>query len=148
MHPQAMVNLFAKLAKPRLWELFKLKSAEHIYDPTPGRVPAKFVHDGREILLNKFPTSLQPYKDIHRFVADERVMTYVVDPGLLPIVKSLLLDVRGQKLLVTRKVGPKNGESPDAAVAHVDGFGLRIVATSDADTRETSVLWECLYGVE
>jgi len=142
-----MVDLFAKLAKPRLWELLKLKSTEHIYDPTPARPPAKYVDGAREIVLNKFPTGVQPYKNIQRFVADQRVMTYVIDPGLLPIVKSLLLDARGQRLLVTRKVGPKVGEPADAAVAHLVGFGLRILLDMDRATDETRVTWECLYGV-
>ena len=143
-----MVDFFAKLAKPRLWELLKLKSTEHIYDPTPARPPSASIQNGRSIVLNKFPTSIQPYKDIHRFVADQRVMTYVIDPGLIPIVKSLLLDTRGQRLLVTRRVGPKAGEAPDTPVGHLDGFGLRIVSDFDAKANETRITWECLYGVD
>jgi len=145
MHPQAMADLFAKLAEPRLMELLKLRSVQHVYDPTPGRAPAKF-HDGtREVAVDKMVKAVQPYKDIERFVSDERVMTYIVDPGLVPIVKSISLDIRGRRLLVTRRVASKS--LTEAAVAHLEGFGLRVVLSFDENGQETHVAWECLYGV-
>jgi hypothetical protein len=147
MNPQAMADLFAKLAKPRLMDLLRLKSVEHIYDPTPGRAPAKFLHKGREISLDKLQKTSQPYKDIHRFVSEDRVQAFILDPGLLPAVKSILIDVRGRRLLATRKVGPKEA-AENAAVSHLDGFGMRIVLRLDPSTNECTLGWECLYGVE
>jgi hypothetical protein len=146
MQAQAMADLFAELAQPRLMELLKLKSARHAYDPEPARAPAKSLHEGREILLSKLIQTAQPYKNIERFVSDERVMAYIVDPGLIPIVKSILLDARGRRLLVSRKVAP--GADGEGAVAHVDGFGIRIVVQIDAASQEARVTWECLYGVD
>ncbi len=140
-----MVDLFAELAQPRLLELLRLKSAEHIYDPEPARAPAKSLHDGHEITL-KLIQSVQPYKHIERFVSDERVMTYIVDPGLIPVVKSILLDVRGRRWLLTRKVAPAPREKADA-VAHLAGFGMCIVLNFDAASQETKLTWECVYGV-
>jgi len=144
MNPQAMVDLFARLAKPRLMGLLRLNSIEHIYDPMPGRAPAKVLHQGREISLKLHKTS-QPYKDILRFVSEDRVQAYILDPGLLPAVKAILTDVRGRRLLVTRKVGPKDALEK-AAVGYLDGFGMRIVLQLDESDYQLG--WECLYGVE
>ncbi len=140
-----MVDLFAELAQPRLIELLKLKSAAHVYDPEPARAPAKSLLDGREITL-KLIQAGQPYKNIERFVSDERVMTFIVDPGLIPVVKSILLDVRGRRWLVSRRVAPGPREKADA-VAHLAGFGMRIVLNFEVATQETKLTWECLYGV-
>ena len=145
MNPQAMVDWFAQLAKPRLMELLKLKSVEHLYDPTPGRAPSKFLHNGAEISLDKLWKTMQPYRDIDRFVSSERVQQYVIDPGLVPLVKSILVDTRGRRLLVTRKVAPK--DAGESAVAHLDRFGMRILARYDPGLNETQIVWECLYGV-
>jgi hypothetical protein len=139
-----MADLFAKLAKPRLMGLLRLSSVEHIYDPTPGRAPAKFLYRSREISLGKLHKTTQPYRDIERFVSEEKVQSYILDPGLLPAVKSILTDVRGRRLLVTRKVAPKDDEER-AAVGHFDGFGMRVVLVDRGD--EWHVTWECLYGV-
>jgi hypothetical protein len=144
-HFQEMADLFAALAAPRLHELLKLKSAEHVYDPQAARAPATSVVHGREIAVDKWIHTTQPYRNIERFVADERVMTYIVDPGLIPLVKALLLDVRGRRWLVTRKLAPR--DPAENASAHLDGFGIRIALKFDAATQETQVLWECLYGV-
>ena len=144
MNPQAIADFFAKMAKPRLLGLLKLKSIEHMYDPMPGRAPAKFVYQGREISLKLHKTT-QPYKDILRFVSEERVQAFILDPGLLPAVKAILTDVRGRRLLVTRKVGPKELEK--GAVGHLDGFGMRVVLQM-VPGDEWHVTWECLYGVE
>jgi hypothetical protein len=146
VHAQAMVDLFAELAKPRLMELLKLKSAQHVYDPEPARAPSKSLHEGREIVLSKLVKTAQPYKNIERFVADERVMTYIIDPGLVPIVKSILLDARGRRLLVTRRVA--SAADQEGAVAHLDGFGMRILLQIDSASQEAQVIWECVYGVD
>ena len=57
-----MADLFAKLAKPRLMALLRLSSVEHLYDPTPGREPATFLYQGREISLGKLLQTTQPHK--------------------------------------------------------------------------------------
>lgn len=140
-----MAEWIVKMAKPRLMDLLKLKSVEHVYDPTPGRAPAKSVYQGREILLDKLHQTSQPYRDLQRFVSEEKVQGYILDPGLIPLVKSILTDVRGRRLLVTRKVAPKDA-SENAAVGHLDGFGMRVVLRVDRN-EEWQVTWECLYGV-
>ncbi len=145
MSPQALAELFAKVAKPRLLDLLKLKSVEHVYDPTPGRAPASFLYQGREISLKLHKTT-QPYKDVLRFVSAEKVQAYILDPGLLPAVKSILTDVRGRRVLVTRRVGPKDG-AENAGVGHLDGFGMRLVVQVDS-IDEWQLTWECLYGVQ
>jgi hypothetical protein len=139
-----MADLFAKLAKPRLLDLLRLKSVEHIYDPTLGRAPSKFVHQGVEISLKLHKTT-QPYRDIQRFLSEEKMQSYILDPGLLPVVKSILTDVRGRRVLVTRKVAPKDALE-NGAVGHLDGFGMRVVLLVDFGD-EWQVTWECLYGV-
>lgn len=150
MNAETMADLFAKLAKPRLMDLLRLRSVEHVYDPTPGRAPAKFVHQGAEISLDKLHKTTQPYRDIQRFLSEEKVQSYILDPGLLPAVKSILTDVRGRRVLVTRKVAPKDLLEKDAlenaAVGHLDGFGMRVVLQVDPSD-EWQVTWECLYGV-
>jgi len=145
-----MADWFAKLARPRLMDLLRLKSVEHIYDPTPGRAPSKFVHQGREISVDKLQKTTQPYREIQRFLSAEKVQSYILDPGLLPAVKSILTDVRGRRVLVTRRVAPKDLLGKDAlenaAVGHLDGFGMRVVVGVDSG-EEWHVTWECLYGV-
>jgi hypothetical protein len=144
--PQAIVDRFARLAQPRLFELLKLTDVQHVYDPERGRAPAKSWHEGREIVLDKTVRTVQPYKNIERFLSEDRVMTYIIDPGLIPIAKSIVLNARGRKLLVTRKVASAGGVEP--IVAHLDGVGVRILQQVDRLTEETLVIWECLYGVE
>jgi hypothetical protein len=145
MLPQEMVDLFAELAQPRLLELLKLK-VPHVYDPAPGRPPARVLAEGHDIALDKLKKTTQPYKNIERFVSSERVMNYIIDPGLIPIVKAILLDVRGRRLLATRKLAPLKGEA-EGAMAHLSGFGMRIVLHADPNTGEWQVTWECFYGV-
>ncbi len=142
-----MVNLFAQLAKRRLPELLKLKSAEHIYDPVAGKQPGKFIvytgnDGGKEVVIDKVKKTVQPYVAIERFVAEERIQSYIIDPGLLPIVKAILTDARGCRFLYTRKLSG----APDI-FADVDGFGLRITLSENPRTQETELTWECLYGV-
>jgi hypothetical protein len=143
MTQQAMVDLFAKLAQPRLMELLKLK-ARHIYETTPGNANSKLVIDGHEVQF-KLVTTAQPYKDIERFVAGDKVMGFVVSPGILPIVKAISMDLRGKTMLVTRRVQDRDGEQ--GVVAHLDHFGVRIMLSFDSVRNETAVVWEALYGV-
>jgi hypothetical protein len=143
MTEQKMVNLFAKLAQPRLMELLRLK-VKHVYEVTPGSANSKLVIDGHEIQF-KLVRAAQPYKDIERFVADDKVMGFVIGPGVLPIVKAISTDLRGKTMLATRRIQDRDGEK--GVVAHLDTFGGRVVMSFDADHNETEVVWEALYGV-
>ncbi len=64
---QHIVDLFAKVAKPRLMDLLKLK-VRHVYETTPGNAESTVVIDGNEIRFKSIRTA-QPYKDTERFVA-------------------------------------------------------------------------------
>jgi hypothetical protein len=70
---------------------------------------------------------------------------------LLPAVKAILTDVRGRRVLVTRRVGPRITSGKDTAenagVGHLDGFGMRLVVQVDSSD-EWQLTWECLYGVQ
>ncbi len=142
MDAQEIVNYFAQLAKPRLLELLRLK-ALHVYDPTPGHAGSKCMTEAGEVEV-QLTSSAQPYKDIERFLAEDKVMGYVITPGLLPLAKAISLDVRGRRFLVTRRVA---GDAGADAVGHADGLGLRIRMSFDPEANETKLLWECLYGV-
>jgi hypothetical protein len=101
--------------------------------------------DGHKVILDKFKRASQPYRGIERFLADEKVMEYIVGPGLLPVVMALLKDSLGKKLLVTRRVAARDDDK--GVVGHLDGFGVRIIMYFDEATGETIVEWNCLYGV-
>ena len=137
------MDLFAKAAVPRLLDLLKLK-IRHIYEATPGTAESTIVIDGNEIRF-KLVRSAQPYKDIERFVAEDKIIGFVVNPGLLPIVKAISMDIRGRKMLVTRRIRARDDD--EGAVAQVDHFGIRIVMYFDPVRSETQVVWEALYGV-
>ena len=143
MEDQATVDHLARLAKPRLMDLLKLK-VEHIYDPAPGNASSTIILEGYEIRLKHLRTT-QPYKDINRFLVDEKVIGYIVNPGVLPIAKAISLDIRGRRHLVTRKL--ESQAAIQGAVAHMDGFGVSIMMFLDPDAGETQIVWECLYGV-
>jgi hypothetical protein len=145
MNPQEMADFFARLAKPRLTELLKLRNVELLYDGTPGRAQDSFFHQGKAIPL-KLQKSTQPYKDIHRFLGLEKVQDFILDPGLLPAVKAIKTDIRGREFLMTRKVARKD-EAEKGPVGHLDGFGMRVLLQLDFNTQEWHVIWECLYGV-
>jgi hypothetical protein len=140
---QQMVDLFARVAKPRLMDLLKLK-VRHVYETTPGDVNSKLVIDSNHIRF-KSVRSAQPYRDIERFVAEDKVIGFVVNPGLLPIVKAISMDVRGRKMLVTRRIRARDEDK--GVVAQLDHFGVRIVMSFDSVRNETQVDWEALYGV-
>jgi hypothetical protein len=140
---QEIVDVFAKAAKPRLMDLLKLK-VRHVYETTPGDANSKILIDGSEVVF-KSVRSAQPYKDIERFVAEDKVIGFVVNPGLLPIVKAISMDIRGRKMLVTRHIQAR--EDDKGVVAHLDHFGVRIMMNFDPIRHETQVVWEALYGV-
>jgi hypothetical protein len=143
MTEQEMVNLFAKLAQPRLMELLKLK-VRHVYETTPGNANSKLVVDGHEVQF-KLVRTAQPYKDIERFIADDKVMGFVVGPGVLPIAKAISMDLRGKTMLVTRRIQDRDDEK--GIVAHLDHFGGRVIMSFDLVRNEIDVVWELLYGV-
>ncbi len=142
---QATVNRFAVLAKPRLTTLLRLRSVRHLYDPTPGVLNSTFLDGGKSVTLNKLKRASQPYRDIERFLSAEKVIQYIIDPGLLPVVTALSKDIAGKQLLVTRRVGPLDDDK--GVIAHLDGFGVRIMMHFDEAAGETLVVWSCLYGV-
>jgi hypothetical protein len=143
MTEQAMVDHFAKLAKPRLVDLLKLK-VRHIYEKTPGNANSKLVIDGREVDFRLLRRA-QPYKNIERFLAADKLISFLVNPGVLPIVKAISMDTRGRKMLVTRKVQARDDDK--GVVAHIDHFGIRVMMSFDSVLNEAQVVWESLYGV-
>jgi hypothetical protein len=92
----------------------------HAYDPTPGALNSRVVEDGNELTLDKLKRAFQPYRDIERFLSDEKVMQYIIDPGLLPIVTALSKDIVGKKVLVTRRVAARDDDK--GVIGHLDGF--------------------------
>ena len=145
MTEQETVDRFALLATPRFASLLRLRNTRYVYDPTPGALNSKVIEDGHEVTLNKFKRASQPYRDIERFLGDEKIGQYIVGPGLLPVVTALSKDILGRKLLVTRKVAARDDDK--GVVGHLDGFGVRINMYFDEAAGETIVEWECLYGV-
>ena len=141
MNEQEIVDYCARLAKPRFTELLR-PTVLHVYDST-GDLTSPFVIDNSEVRL-KFVRTVQPYGDIKRFVTEDKVMGFVVNPGLVPIVKAISMDIRGRQLLVTRKIAARDDDK--GVLAHVDGFGVRIMMYFDADQNDTNLVWECLYG--
>jgi hypothetical protein len=142
---QETVDRLAVLAKPRLASLLRLRSVRHIYDPTLGALNSRFVENGHQITVNKSKRTSQPYRNIERFLSDQKVMQYIIDPGLLPIVTALSKDIAGKKVLVTRRRAARGDEH--GVVGHLDGFGVRIMMYFDEAAGETIVEWACLYGV-
>ncbi len=143
MTDQAMVDHFAEMAKPRLVDLLKLK-VRHIYETTPANGNSLLVVEGNEVKFKLYQTS-QPYRDIQRFLAEDKLVGFILNPGLLSIAKAVAMDVRGRRLLVTRKIA--SGPGDKGVVAHIDHFGVRVMMYFDSVPEETQVVWECLYAV-
>jgi hypothetical protein len=123
--------------------------AGRLYSPpqiNPERPRRALAYCGQKNGLdNGVHFNLQPYKDLERFISDERVMRSIIDPGLLPIAKAISKDVLGRRILVTRRIASREGDQ--GIVAHIDGYGIRILVYRDETTGDTIVAWECLYGV-
>jgi len=128
---------------PRLMDVLKLK-VRHVYETTSGDANSKLVIDGHEIRFELVRTA-QPYRNIEQFVAEDKVIGFVVNPGLLPIVKAISMGIRGRKMVATRRIQARQDDQ--GVVAHLDHFGVRIVMALDAVRNETQVVWEALYGV-
>lgn len=143
MNAQETAERLALLARPRLGSLLRLSTARHVYDPVPGPLGSESEDSGVRVAIDKWQRGLQPYKDLGRFLGDERVISSVIDPGLLPIAKAISRDVLGRRILVTRSIARKKGDS--GAIAHIEGYGVRILLQQDE--YGTNVVWECLYGV-
>ena len=139
------MDRLSALAKPRLASLLRLRSVRHVYDPTPGALNSRAVEDGNEFTLDKLKRASQPYRDIERFSSDEKVMQYIVSPGLLPILTALSKDILGKKVLATRRMAARDQDK--GVIGHLDGFGVRIMMYFDGATGETNLDWECLFGV-
>jgi hypothetical protein len=106
---------------------------------------SKVVEDGHEVTLDKLKRASQPYRDIQRFLGEEKIGQYIIGPGLLPVVTAISKDIMGRKLLVTRKVAARDNDK--GVIGHLDGFGIRVVMYFDDAAGDTIVAWECLYGV-
>ena len=145
VNEQETVDRLAAMAKPRLTSLLRLRSVKHVYDPTPGVLNSSVMDDGHKVILDKLKRASQPYRDIERFLADEKVMEYMIGPGVLPVAMALSKDIVGKKLLVTRRVAARDGDK--GVVGHLGGFGVRIMMYFDKRAGETIVEWSCLYGV-
>ena len=145
MNKQEVVDRLAVLAKPRLTSLLRLRGVRHIYEPTPGALNSIVVELGQEVALNKFKQASQPYREIERFLSDDKVMQFIVGPGLLPVVTALSKDIAGKKLLVTRRVAGRKDDQ--GAIGNLDGFGMRVMLYFDAASGDEIVEWDCLYGV-
>jgi len=142
---QEIVDRIAVLAKPRLTTLLRLRNVRHVYDHTPGVLNSTVIEDGEEVTLNNLKRASQPYRDIGRFLGEDKVMQYIVGPGVLPVVTALSKSIMGKKLLVTRKLAAMADDK--GVVGHLDGFGVRVVMHFDEAADDTIVAWECLYGV-
>jgi hypothetical protein len=145
VNEQETVDRLAMLAKPRLTSLLRLRGVTHIYDQTQGALNSRVTQDGSELTLDKLKRASQPYRHIERFLSDEKVMQYIVGPGLLPIVTALSKDILGKRLLVTRKMAARDDDK--GVIGYLDGFGVRIMMFFDEAAGETIVEWNCLYGV-
>lgn len=143
MTEQELVDHFARLAKPRLLELLRLK-VPHVYDATPGGANSISLVRNTAVGL-KLTRSLQPYASIERFLQEDKLMGFIVNPGLIPLIKAISLEVRGRALLVTRRIAARNDDK--GVVAHFDAFGVRLLMYLDGDSNDTHLIWECLYGV-
>jgi len=136
MTEQEIVDLFARAAKPRLMDLLKLKIKHRYAEST-------VIIEGQAVQF-KSVKSIQPYRDIERFTADDKIISFVVDPGLLPIVKAISMDIRARKLLVTRKIPAR--EEDKGVIAQLDHFGIRLMMYFDYVSNEMQLVWEALYG--
>ncbi len=145
MREQETVDRLAVLAEPRLRSLLRLRSVRHVYDLTPGTLNSVFVENSNELALNKLKRASQPYRNIERFFSDDKVMQYIIDPGLLSVVTALSKDILGKKLLVTRRMAARDDDH--GVIGHLDGFGVRIMMYFDEAAGDTIVEWDCLYGV-
>lgn len=141
---QPTADRFATLASARIPSMLQLRSTRHVYDPVAGDVNSVTEVEGKEVVLKHWRRAEQPYRDLNRFATDERVMQHVIDRGLLPIVTALSKEIMGKRLLVTRRPAPRKGDR--GVVAHLEGYGIRIVIHFDSAKEDTIVAWECLYG--
>lgn len=72
----------------------------------------------------------QPYKDIERFLTVDKLISFLVNPGVLAIVKAISTDIRGRKMLVTRKIQARDDDK--GMVARIDHFEIRVMMSFDS----------------
>jgi len=72
------------------------------------------------------------------------VIGFIVNPGILPIVKAISMDIRGRQMLVTRRIQARDDDK--GVVAQLNHFGVRVMMSFDSVRDETLVVWESLYG--
>jgi hypothetical protein len=100
---QAIVDLFAKVAKPRLMDLLKLK-IRHVFETTPGDANSEILVDGCEVRFKSIKTA-QPSRDLERFHRES---------GAINDCQSHFDEVRGRKMLKMATVAwPLNWITPE-----------------------------------
>lgn len=144
MTKQETADKLALLAKPRITNLLRLQSVQHIHDATPGKLMDTSTCNGMTIVANRLKEALEPYKDLSRFTTEERIMSRVIDIGLLPIVTAMMQEIRSKKFLLTRNIA--NAKTDHRAYAHIEGIGVRVSVYMDLRSGDTIVAWHCLYG--
>ncbi len=100
--------------------------------------------NGMTLVANRMKEALEPYKDLSRFTTEERIMSRVIDIGLLPIVTAMMQEIRTKKFLLTRNIAKE--KSDYRAYAHIEGIGVRVSVYLDLKSGDTIVAWHCLYG--
>ena len=144
MTDQETVDKLALLAKPRITNLLRLQSVQHIHDESPGKLMDVSTCNGMSLVANRLKEALEPYKDLTRFTTEERIMSRVIDIGLLPIVTAMMQEIRSKKFLLTRNIARQ--KSDPGVCAHIEGIGVRVSIYLDNKTGDTIVAWHCLYG--
>jgi hypothetical protein len=142
---QQTVDRLAVQAGPRVTSLLRLRSVKHVYEESPGGLNSTVLVEGQNVRLDKLKQSSQPYRDIERFLGNDKVAQYIVGPGLLPVVTAISKEIMGKRLLVTRKMEAKNSDK--GVVAHLETIGVRVLMHFDEAAGDTIVTWESLYGV-
>lgn len=140
---QQMVELFASHASIRLPQLLRLR-CEHFFDAVPGQAADSTATPVGPVRLRQGTTS-QPYRTIERFANLEHVIGFIVNPGLIPIVKSLTVAAQGKKILVTRRLAIPPADTD--VFAHLVGFGVRLKLHFEPESQESVLTWDWLYGV-
>ncbi len=144
MTHQETVDKLALLAQQRLSNLLRLQSVQHFHEPTPGKLMDLSTHNGIPLVANRLKEALEPYKDLSRFTTEERIMSRVIDIGLLPIVTALMQEIRSKKFLLTRNIAPRRTDR--GVSAHIEGIGVRVSLYLEESSGDTIVAWHCLYG--
>ena len=60
----------------------------------------------------------------------DKLISFLVNPGVLAIVKAISTDIRGRKMLVTRKIQARDDDK--GMVARIDHFEIRVMMSFDS----------------